>query len=274
MLSSRVAFTNKSSKNFTENNLQAAKVQPVAICNLSADETKSFCGVSSATLTADAGYSSYKWSTGATSQSISVTSSGTYYFEVVNSSYETVTNGDFESSSNHYNGFTSDYHKNTNNLYSEGDYAVIKNPNSEHSSFATMGDHTSGSGYMMVVNGSSTANVNVWAESIAVLPNTTYQFSVWGASVYSASPGHLAFSINGTQLGNIQLSSSTGVWQNFTTQWASGSSTTANISIVNLNTDPNGNDFALDDVSFAPVCRKTFTVTLNPNPSKPVIAQN
>ena len=43
------------------------------------------------------------------------------------------------------------------------------------------------------------------------------------------------------------------------------------IGIVNQNTEPNGNDFALDDIVFAPVCRNSIVVNLNPNPLKPSI---
>jgi len=123
----------------------------------------------------------------------------------------------------------------------------------------------------MVVNGASVANVTVWSEAVSVQSNTTYVFSVWAASVTSTSPGILNFSINGVQLGNITLTSSLGIWKNFTVRWSSGSNTTATIGIVNQNTASTGNDFALDDISFAPVCRKNFTVNLYPNPAKPVI---
>jgi hypothetical protein len=43
----------------------------------------------------------------------------------------------------------------------------------------------------------------------------------------------------------------------------------ANIGIKNTNTD--GNDFALDDIVFTPVCRKYFDVTFSPYPPKPSI---
>ncbi|OCX52528.1 hypothetical protein BEL04_13805 [Mucilaginibacter sp. PPCGB 2223] len=225
------------------------------------------------TLTVDPGYTNYAWSNGSTGNSITVTSSGTYWWETVRYDEDAVSNGNFENASNHYRGFNSSYTRNTTSLVAEGTYAVLQNPHSEHSSFATFNDHTKndGTGYMMVVNGASTANVTVWSESISVQTNTTYVFSVWGASVTSGSPGILNFSINGVQLGNITLTSTLGAWQNFTVRWSSGSNTTATIGIVNQNTAASGNDFALDDISFAPVCRKNITANLYPNPPKPVI---
>lgn len=258
--------------NSTYNNtISAANAAPTTACSLT-DATVSQC-TSSMVLNVDAGYTNYTWSTGATSNSITVTTSGTYWWETVRYDEDAVVNGDFENTSNHYTGFTSSYTKNTSSLVGEGTYAVLKDAHSEHSSFATFNDHTKndGTGYMMVVNGSSTANVTVWSESISVQTNTTYVFSVWGTSVTTASPGILNFSINGTLLGNITLTSTLGSWQNFTVRWSSGSSTTATIGIVNQNTASSGNDFALDDISFAPVCRKNITANLYPNPAKPTI---
>lgn len=246
-------------------------LQPVAVCTLQ-DTTISKCA-SSLVLNVDPGYTNYTWSTGSTGNSITVNSSGNYWWETIRYDENAVLNGDFETSPNHYSSFTSSYTKNTSSLIAEGTYAVIQNPNSEHPNFASIYDHTKndGTGYMMVVNGAAVANVTVWSESIIVQANTTYVFSVWGTSVNSQSPGVLDFSINGTQLGNITLTSTTGDWQNYTVRWNSGSNTSATIGIVNQNTASSGNDFALDDITFAPVCRKNITVNLYPNPAKPVI---
>lgn len=237
--------------------------------NALADTT--LCGTS-VTLSADAGLSNYKWSTGATTQTTTVNSSGNYWWEYTDLTNNKVVNGNFSSGNT---GFTSSYHYRTTPpggaccgiLSNEKDYAINTNPNNTHTSFASFGDHTTGSGNMMIVNGASTANVTVWTENITVTPNTTYVFSAWFASVYSTNPGQLSFSINGSPLGTtIALSTTTGVWQNFTTTWSSGSSTNATIGLVNQNTASDGNDFAMDDVVFAPVFHHDIAVTLNPNP--------
>jgi len=244
---------------------------PTTVCTLQ-DTTISKCATS-LTLNVDPGYTNYTWNNGSTSTSTTVTTSGTYWWETIKYDQNAVVNGDFETTPNHYSGFTSSYTKNTTSLVAEGTYAVVKNPNSVHPQFAAINDHTKGdgTGYMMVVNGASVANVTVWSENIGVQANTTYVFSIWGTSVNSQSPGTLDFSINGTQLGNIQLTSTTGQWLNFTVRWNSGSNTSATIGIVNQNIASSGNDFALDDIVFAPVCRKNITVNLYPNPAKPII---
>lgn len=250
--------------------LASAHNKALSIRSFSSPTDTSVCG-SSATLTATSGLSNYLWSTGATSQSITVSSSGTYWWEYIDYTNNQVSNGDFSSGAT---GFTSSYRmpggpQRQTMLYPEGTYAVTSNPNNVHDRFASFYDHTTGtsSGSMMVINGASTANVTVWTENISVTANTTYIFSVWLASANSESPGQLNFSINGTQLGStFQLSSTTGLWQNFTTTWSSGSSTTASIGLVNQNTASVGNDFAMDDVVFAPITVKTINVTLNATP--------
>lgn len=50
-------------------------------------------------------------------------------------------------------GFTSSYTY-TTNLWPEGTYYIGANPTTYHSSFASCGDHTTGTGLMMIVNGS------------------------------------------------------------------------------------------------------------------------
>jgi hypothetical protein len=45
------------------------------------------------------------------------------------------------------------------------------------------------------------------------------------------------------------LSATTCAWQQLTTTWNSGSSTTAYFEIRNENTNTGGNDFAIDDIS-------------------------
>ena len=45
------------------------------------------------------------------------------------------------------------------------------------------------------------------------------------------------------------MPSERGTWQRFAAPWFSGDSTTAVLSLVNLNTEWNGNDFVLDDIA-------------------------
>ncbi|MFN0030678.1 MAG: Ig-like domain-containing protein, partial [Flavobacteriales bacterium] len=120
-----------------------------------------------------------------------------------------------------------------------------------------------GSGMMMVVNGSGTPNTVVWTESISVVPNTQYAFSAWLASWYPQSPADLQFKVNGDFLNALNATSTACEWNQFYSLWNSGSNNTATISIINQNTDLGGNDFLLDEISFAAYCEKSSSVTLN-----------
>ncbi len=149
-------------------------------------------------------------------------------------------------------------------LYLEGTYGVGVDPFHYHNSpdWVSMGDHTTGTGDMMIVNGASVANEIVWGVPVSgtlpVLANTTYFFGAWLSSIYPPplgsaplSPATLAFSINSSQIGaDFTLSAGVGTWQHFFVPWNSGANTTATISLINRNTVASGNDFVLDDIVF------------------------
>lgn len=163
----------------------------------------------------------------------------------------TLVNGDFEAGNT---GFGSDYGyvaPSFNALYPEGIYTVDSNPNNVHDQWSSFGDHTTGAGLMMIVNGAPDANTWVWRETgITVAQNTTYFFSTWVASSHPANPAHLDFAINGSVIGTLTASPTTGLWQQFYGTWNSGSATTADLALVNDNTIRFGNDFVLDDIAF------------------------
>ena len=171
-----------------------------------------------------------------------------------------VVNGDFEQGNT---GFTSDYGYSPGNLVPEGIYDVLDNPQDDHPSFAPCDDHTSGAGSMMVVNGAGSPNQDVWCQTVSVIPNAQYVLSAWVTSVVAGSPALLQFSINGGVVGPIfNAPSSVCNWQNYFQIWNSGANSSATICIVNQNTALGGNDFALDDIVFAPVCVVRDTVRI------------
>jgi hypothetical protein len=134
-----------------------------------------------------------------------------------------VTNGDFSLGAT---GFTSGYTNSPGNCQPPAVYDVTTSPHNCHPSFTDFGDHTSGSGNMMVVNGADVAGVQVWGETVAVLQNTLYYFSTWIATDYPLSPAQLNFSINGVALGStFTAPATTGNWVQFYQTWFSGSNT-------------------------------------------------
>ncbi|HOL99135.1 MAG TPA: hypothetical protein PLE86_11705, partial [Bacteroidales bacterium] len=171
-----------------------------------------------------------------------------------------IVNGDFSQGNT---GFYTAYNYSPN-LIPEGNYYIGTNPHDYHPNFATCGDHTTGSGNFMIVNGNRTANQPVWCQDIHVIPNTDYIFATWITSVHPANPAVLQFSINGVLLGSpFSATSTVCQWNEFYEVWNSGSNTSITICIVNQNTIANGNDFAIDDIYFAPLCSSTDIVTVN-----------
>jgi CARDB len=159
-----------------------------------------------------------------------------------------IVNGDFEAGNT---GFSTQYFRGS--LLAPQTYDILRNPRDGHPSAASFGDHTSGSGLMMAVNGAERANVLVWSQTVSVVPNTDYSFSSWVAS-WTSGPGDLSilanldFSINGSSLGASLAPDPVGVWQRFTAGWNSGANTSATIRIIDLHIG-HGNDFALDDIT-------------------------
>jgi hypothetical protein len=262
---------------------------PVAI--ISAD----YCTVpGNVVLTTNAGMSLYTWSNGGSTQTINVDQAGLYSVVIKTSqgcassasfsvATELVTNGSFNAGNT---GFTTAYNYVTdisgftvqNEMYPEGTYAVVSNANLVHDAFNGQ-DRNGGSGNILVINGSPTL-LSVWNQNnIPVVPNTTYYFSAWGMSVVNGDNAILQFSINGSQVGTIAYlpngySNPAGpyTWVRFYGQWESGPLTTANLSIVNLNTIAGGNDFALDDISFGTM--SPIALSANPILNGSSVCQN
>jgi len=246
----------------------ALTVSAVAQCtdNFSLGNDTTLCTGAFLLLNAGAGYQSYLWEDGSSTQTHIAYGAGNYSCTVTDfgTSGELVVNGDFSSGAT---GFSSDYIPGTGGTYgllsNAGTYAVSTNPQLTHVNFQSFGDHTTGFGSMLVMNGAEIINQNVWCQTVVVTPNTDYAFSAWLASAVSESPAELVFTINGITIGDPLLAPfATGQWVNFYSIWNSGASTSATICISNQNNLDSGNDFALDDISFAPFCTYADELTV------------
>ena len=176
-----------------------------------------------------------------------------------------VNNGDFEAGNT---GFTSDYiyagvagtpsptSGNPNTLWDEGTYSVGTDPFSFHSSWTSFGDHTTGTGNMLIVNGAESP-VTVWQGTLSspLVVGQTYEFSAWVANLYPPpvgvgttpiNPAQLQFSVGGSTIGSVYTAPGVGVWSEFTATFLAGIEP---IAVLDLQTAPNGNDFVLDDIS-------------------------
>ncbi len=252
-------------------------LQVQAQCSFTLGPDKYYCqGQSINTiLNGPSAFTSIIWNTGSTSQNISVNASGTYICTATQLSGDLVVNGNFSAGNT---GFTTNYTAGSGGswglLTNPGTYEITSNGNLVHSNFYTFGDHTNSSGNMMVCNGSAVANDIVWSQTIAVTPNTNYNFSAWVASMENLSSitqaAQLQFSINGSLIGPIFYAPLlAGQWSNFYVNWNSGSNTSALITIVDQNAiDLGSNDFALDDIFFQQICvsKDTLDVKVIPLP--------
>ncbi len=218
-----------------------------------------------ATLTGTDSVIGYTWSPAAGLSSttildpvVTAITSGWYYLTVQSvMPYNLVVNGDFSAGNS---GFTSTY------IYSappsttlvEGHYSIYTNPFGVHTGFTFMGDHTTGTGNMMILNGSPSPT-SVWCQTIPVTPNTDYDFSAWFANCSSVTTGAfvpiLQFMVNGVLLGTpTSVTAPPGTWVNFFSTWNSGINTSADICIYDQTTAASGNDFVIDDISFKQIC--------------------
>ena len=161
-----------------------------------------------------------------------------------------VINGNFEAGNTSFSSAHRNRPNALNSLYSAGDYTVTDDPRFVHDQFAHYPDHTPGSGTFMLVANGATTPITVWGQTVAVSPNTTYQFAAYGSTTV-VDTATLRFEINGVDMGTLNVPAVTGQWTPFTANWNSGTATTADLKIINLSVASNGNDFALDDISFS-----------------------
>lgn len=139
-------------------------------------------------------------------------------------------------------------------------YVIGTDPANHHSAGESYGDHTTGSGNMMIINGSNNINDVVWqsSQTIPIAGNTDYFFEAW-ASNWTNVPNFgsiLTFQVRGSTgvwetLGTTSFDGAVfGVWTPVSEVWNSGLSTTAELRILNAQGNAGGNDFALDDIYF------------------------
>ena len=156
-------------------------------------------------------------------------------------------NGDFEAG---VAVFTTDYSYNGLDNTLPGQFSVETSPFNVHPSWGIFADHTTGDGSMMMTaNGSTTAGMAVWRQTVAVVPGTDYTFSAWGASNFSSNPATLSFRANNVEFATLLLPSAVGVWTNSTTVINAGLSSSIEFEIVDNSVLGFGNDLSLDDIS-------------------------
>ncbi len=141
-----------------------------------------------------------------------------------------------------------------------GNFAVINNPNTINTAnFIFEGDHTTGVGRMLVIDGNTTAgNPRFWragntgAGITTLTIGTTYRFSYWIKSISNlGSPADIGIQIIGGTApvltsGATIAPAPAQSWRQVIYTFVA-TATTAQIELWNANTAAIGNDFAVDD---------------------------
>jgi hypothetical protein len=159
-----------------------------------------------------------------------------------------IKNGDFSAGNT---GFTSALPY-KGNACAAGHYYVGSKLSDECSKWPSTGDHTTGTGDFLIIDGSDTKNdVDVWKKTLTgACPNQTYTFSFWAKNVYGASGAFdLGIIINGTQVG-ASVNINTSGWTQYSVTWTG---TPTSIALRQL-TAGEKRDFGIDDIFFG-FCR-------------------
>lgn len=145
----------------------------------------------------------------------------------------------------------------SNSMIPEGTCKIVKDSRANHPSFMRIADHTkqNWTGYMLIANGNPARDRIVWETTIrGIVPGRQYAFSVWAASISPDNAPMLDFTINKKGLGGIfeSYSPKLGKWEQLYKIWTADDNQ-AVIALINKTIAQSGNDFCIDDVSFAPV---------------------
>lgn len=164
-----------------------------------------------------------------------------------------IVNGDFSSGNS---GFTSDYtYVNITGgsaLWNEGRYAVGTSPSNYHSNFINHGDHTTGTGLMLIANGSPNNRDYVWKQRVIVEKGKTYEFSAWfmAAVSYGTFKDDIEYSVNETAILGSYDKTENG-WERYYGRYTATNSGEIEIKIRTKSEAAGGNDFAIDDITFS-----------------------
>ncbi len=204
-------------------------------------------------------------------------------------------NGDFESGSvvgffsngAGYTRITPPFSGSTN----AGNWALTTNPQLLNtSSFVSTGDHTSGTGFMMVVDGNTTGGQqNFWEAGNAgggvcgLSTGSTYTFSYWIRSVYGPVSGNPTPAILGVDIlnantvtlvsGSLTAPPTANGWQQVVFTFRPNGSC-VNIKLFNNNTNFDGNDFAIDDMSVTAIANNGQLGFCSGSKGEPVFKEN
>jgi gliding motility-associated-like protein len=161
----------------------------------------------------------------------------------------------------------------------DGSYTIANTTSGMYSTWYAKTDHTGNTnGYMMVINASNTAGEFYRQTINSLCPGTTYEFAAWVLNLLIPNDNkpNITFNITSVTTGQVLKSYTTGDIANGNPNWiqygmlfttpAGG----GDIVLTMINNGPggNGNDLALDDITFrpcGPVLTSNFSISANSN---------
>jgi len=200
-----------------------------------------------------------------------------------NASGNLIQNGDFSLGNAHFGSSYRYYPTNFENA--TGSYGVVSNSTLWGNNYNNCGDHTTGTGKMLVVKGSDHYNgltqLRFWTQFVNTEPQTNYTFSFWIRSLSNNAPASIIVNFNGASYNALPLLSpatnNCSDWVQYSINYYSAYFVGGiNIDISNVNSSYLGNDFAIDDISLttASSCSSNnVTVFVNPTIT-PIITHN
>jgi hypothetical protein len=171
-----------------------------------------------------------------------------------------IVNGDFEAGNTSFDSDYAYHEPGTMTLDGAARYGVGTSPrNYGNADWADFGDHTSGSGNMLIANG-ATDDRAVWRQGdISVMPGGRYQISYYLASFGGYPDGSTAAAsiieccIDGQVVGTTVAPPVIAEWIGVSHNWNSGESTTVLIELRDTKKAFVGNDFCIDDIVLASI---------------------
>jgi len=156
-------------------------------------------------------------------------------------------------------GFTSDLKYSPGDLVQQDRYDVLDKLQIANPNYPPCTDHTADPGVMMLATSATKTNQVIWAQSVAVEPNTEYYFSAWATRLQFK--GALRIEINGVTKAFFPPGNC--VWGNVNMVWNSGGNTVANLSITQIGSTFTFNANAIDDLYFGPLCKSEDEMTVH-----------
>lgn len=215
------------------------------VCSIDLGPDTTICDGQTAQLQGPPGFPSYAWSTGASSQNITVSTAGTYTCQVSYPTGNLAVNGNFSAGNT---GFSSMFNY-TLPLTTDGNYWIGSNANTFHNQWSGTGNGP----FLMVNAGWMHPGFRFWCQTISVCPGQTYTMTFRAASLAGQGNPTLAVFVNNVWTGvDFITPGAQGVWQTFSTTWTAPAGITSADFCVQVSSGHGiGNDFGFDDVSIS-----------------------